>query len=139
MDQFREQCTKLPQNGLNMFVVISTHFHTLCDPEAQIFTRFTLRRAIFKLWSNSENSAPNGPEITLTCSMSNMSNAPIFKVQMIKRTKFLSVCLYDENYGPIPTKVHRMTQTHLGHVRGQKYHVHTSRYTEANIFIHFAL
>ena len=80
MDQFREQCTKLPQNDLNMFVVISTHFHTSCDPEAQIFARFTLRRAIFKLRLNSENSAPNDPEITLTCSM---SKVPTFKVPVI--------------------------------------------------------
>ena len=48
-------------NHPDMFKVKNTNMHATYTAKAQIYIRFALRWAIFKLWPNLRKSAPNGP------------------------------------------------------------------------------
>ena len=53
---------RMTPNDLAMFKVKNTDRHVAYTPEAQIFVRFALRRAVFELWRNFRKSAPHDPK-----------------------------------------------------------------------------
>ncbi len=76
-----------------MIKIKNTNMHVTCTPEAQIFVRFALRRAVFELrpYFFSEKCTTELPQMTLTCSRSNI---PTYMTHTPPWSKFSSYIKY---------------------------------------------
>ncbi len=109
-DQCWEKCTEWPQKAFTRSrSKVPMFIHMICPFEAQIFIRFILRWAVFKLQPNFRKV----PQRTLTCSRSIVPISPPQYTPAI-RPKFSPISLYDHPF--LSYKRPRGLDALLGHL-----------------------